>query len=100
MTDYQSVFINEVYKALTINCNFTTEQDKLMNHPYIPRALSIQAALSFTGKYKSRVITSAVPWAILQLRQAAFIYPFFFQYNKGVQAAEPHDPGETTTVPL
>ncbi|KAL2785045.1 mediator of RNA polymerase II transcription subunit 16 [Aspergillus keveii] len=90
--DYQAVFINEVYRALTINCNFTTEQDKLMNHPYIPRALSIQAALSFTGKYKSRVITSAVPWAILQLRQAAFIYPFFFQYNKGVQAAEPHDP--------
>ncbi|KAL2817830.1 mediator complex, subunit Med16 [Aspergillus granulosus] len=90
--EYQAGFINEVYRALTINCNFTTEQDKLMNHPYIPRALSIQAALGFTGKFKSRTITSAVPWAILQLRQAAFIYPFFFQYNKGVQAAEPHDP--------
>ncbi|KAL2832149.1 mediator complex, subunit Med16 [Aspergillus cavernicola] len=90
--DAQTVFLNEVYRALSINCNFTTEQDKLMSHPYIPRALSIQAALGFNNKYKARNITSAVPWAILQLRQAAIIYPFFFQYNKGVQTAEPHDP--------
>ncbi|KAL3480222.1 mediator of RNA polymerase II transcription subunit 16 [Aspergillus californicus] len=90
--DAQTVFINEVYRALSINCNFTTEHDKLMNHPYIPRALSIQAALGFQNKFKARSITSGVPWAILQIRQTAIIYPFFFQYNKGVQAAEPHDP--------
>ncbi|KAL4941327.1 hypothetical protein BDV06DRAFT_229775 [Aspergillus oleicola] len=91
-SDSQTVFLNEVYRALSINCNFTTEHDKLMNHPYIPRALSIQAALGFKSKYKARSISSNVPWAILQLRQAAIIYPFFFQYNKGVQAPEPHDP--------
>ncbi|KAL4916259.1 mediator of RNA polymerase II transcription subunit 16 [Aspergillus aurantiobrunneus] len=90
--DAQTVFLNEVYRALSINCNFTTEQDKLMNHPYIPRALSIQAALGFQNKYKARKIAANVPWAILQLRQAAILYPFFFQYNKGVQAHEPHDP--------
>ncbi|KAL4782995.1 mediator of RNA polymerase II transcription subunit 16 [Aspergillus varians] len=90
--DAQTVFLNEVYRALSINCNFTTEQDKLMNHPYIPRALSIQAALGFKNKYKARSIASNVPWAILQLRHAAIIYPFFFQYNKGAQAPEPHDP--------
>ncbi|KAL5045781.1 mediator of RNA polymerase II transcription subunit 16 [Aspergillus fruticulosus] len=90
--DAQTAFLNEVYRALSINCNFTTEQDKLMNHPYIPRALSIQAALSFKGKFKARNIASNVPWAIIQLRQAAMIYPSFFQYNKGVQGPEPHDP--------
>ncbi|KAI9368032.1 mediator complex, subunit Med16 [Aspergillus egyptiacus] len=90
--DAQTVLINEIYRALSINCNFTTEQDKLMNHPYIPRALSIQAALGFKNKYKARNIASAVPWAILQLRQAAIIYPFFFQYNKQGQSTEPHDP--------
>ena len=66
-----------------------------MNHPYISRALSIQAALGFKNKYKTRNIASNVPWAIIQLRQAAIIYPFFIQYNKGSQPPEPHDPGET-----
>jgi mediator of RNA polymerase II transcription subunit 16 len=93
--DAQTAFLNEVYRALSINCNFTTEQDKLMNHPYIPRALSIQAALGFKGKFKARNIASNVPWAIIQLRQAAMIYPSFFQYNKGVQGPEPHDPGDS-----
>ncbi|KAL4809606.1 mediator of RNA polymerase II transcription subunit 16 [Aspergillus unguis] len=91
-SDAQTAFLNEVYRALSINCNFTTEHDKLMSHPYIPRALSIQAALGFKGRYKARSIASNVPWAIIQLRQAAIIYPFFFQYNKGPQGPEPHDP--------
>ncbi|BCS25797.1 mediator of RNA polymerase II transcription subunit 16 [Aspergillus puulaauensis] len=90
--DSQTGFLNEVYRALSINSNFTTEHDKLMNHPYISRALSIQAALGFKNKYKTRSIASNVPWAIIQLRQAAIIYPFFFQYNKGSQPPEPHDP--------
>ncbi|KAL4905887.1 mediator of RNA polymerase II transcription subunit 16 [Aspergillus multicolor] len=90
--DAQTAFLNEVYRALSINCNFTTEQDKLLNHPYIPRALSIQAALGFKSSYKARKIVSNVPWAIIQLRQAAMIYPSFFQYNKASQIPEPHDP--------
>ncbi|EAA65820.1 hypothetical protein AN1227.2 [Aspergillus nidulans FGSC A4] len=96
--DAQTAFLNEVYRALSINCNFTTEQDKLMNHPYIPRALSIQAALGFKGKFRARNIASNVPWAIIQLRQAAMIYPSFFQYNKGVQGPEPHDPDDFESV--
>ncbi|GCB22497.1 mediator of RNA polymerase II transcription subunit 16 [Aspergillus awamori] len=89
--DAQITFINEVYRALPINCNFTVEQEKLMNHPYIPKCLSIQAALGFADKYKPRSFASSVSWSILQLRHAAILYPFFFQYNKGIQA-EPHDP--------
>ncbi|PWY81960.1 mediator of RNA polymerase II transcription subunit 16 [Aspergillus heteromorphus CBS 117.55] len=90
-TDAQTTFINEVYRALPINCNFTVEQDKLMNHPYIPRCLSIQASLGFKDKYTARSFASSVSWSILQLRHASILYPFFFQYNKGMQT-EPHDP--------
>ncbi|RAL11440.1 mediator of RNA polymerase II transcription subunit 16 [Aspergillus homomorphus CBS 101889] len=89
--DAQTSFINEVYRALPINCNFTVEQDKLMNHPYIPRCLSIQAALGNRGKNQQRSFASSVSWSILQLRHASILYPFFFQYNKGMPA-EPHDP--------
>lgn len=91
--DAQVMFINEVYRALPINCNFTVEQDKLMNHPYIPRCLSMQAALGFKGRYKPRSLTSAIPWAILHLRHASVLFAYFFQYNKGAQP-EPHDPGK------
>lgn len=94
ITDAQNTFLNEVYRALPINCNFTVEQDKLMNHPYIPRCLSVQAALGFKGKYKSRSFVAAVPWAILHLRHAAVLFAYFFQYNKGTQT-EPHDPGKS-----
>ncbi|PYH92172.1 mediator of RNA polymerase II transcription subunit 16 [Aspergillus ellipticus CBS 707.79] len=90
-SDAQTTFINEVYRALPINCNFTVEQDKLMNHPYIPRCLSIQAALGFNDKHKPRSFASSVSWSILQLRHASILYPFFFQYNKGGIQPEPHD---------
>jgi mediator of RNA polymerase II transcription subunit 16 len=96
-TEAQATFINEAYRALPINCNFTVEQDKLMNHPYIPRCLSIQAALGFKNKYTPRSFASSIPWAILQLRHASVLYAFFFQYNKG-GATEPHDPGEIISV--
>lgn len=69
------------------------EQDKLMNHIYIPRCLSLQAALGFKDKYTPRSSPSAIPWAILQLRHASVLYAFFFQYNKGAPT-ESHDPGE------
>ena len=64
-----------------------------MNHPYIPRCLSIQAALGFRDRYRPRTLAAAVPWATLHLRHAAVLFAYFFQYNKGAQT-EPHDPGE------
>lgn len=64
-----------------------------MSHPYIPRCLSLQAALGFKGRLKQRNIASSVPWAILQLRHASVLYAYFFQYNK-VGQTESHDPGQ------
>ncbi|CDM30391.1 Mediator of RNA polymerase II transcription subunit 16 [Penicillium roqueforti FM164] len=87
----QTTFISEVYRALPVNCNFTAEQDKLMSHPYIPRCLSLQAGLGFKGRLKRRNLSSAVPWASLQLRHASVLFAYFFQYNKGGQT-ESHDP--------
>ncbi|KAF9889204.1 mediator complex subunit [Aspergillus nanangensis] len=87
----QSTFINEVYRALPINCNFTQENDKLMSHQYLPKCLSIQAALGYQNKYKPRSFSSNIPWAILQLRHASVLYALFLQYNKGGQT-EPPDP--------
>ncbi|OQD89518.1 hypothetical protein PENANT_c002G09063 [Penicillium antarcticum] len=87
----QTTFISEVYRALPVNCNFTADQEKLMSHPYIPRCLSLQAALGYKGRLKRRNLTSSVPWAILQLRHSSVLFAYFFQYNKGVQP-ETHDP--------
>lgn len=64
-----------------------------MSNAYIPRCLSLQAALGFRGKLKHRNLASAVPWAILQLRHASVLFAYFFQYNKG-GPTESHDPGE------
>ncbi|KAJ5898231.1 Mediator complex subunit Med16 [Penicillium tannophilum] len=87
----QSTFIGEVYRALPVNCNFTVETEKLMTHPYIPRCLSLQAALGYKGRLKRRGLPSAVPWAIIQLRHAAVLIAYFFQHgNKG--QSEAHDP--------
>ncbi|KAI9928807.1 hypothetical protein ASPWEDRAFT_127770 [Aspergillus wentii DTO 134E9] len=97
--DARVTFINEVYRGLPINCDFTAEQDKLMNHPYIPRCLSLQAAIGFRDKYKPRNPPSAVSWAILNLRHASVLFAYFFTYNKtphttnkNAHMAEPHDP--------
>lgn len=92
-TEAQSTFIGEVYRALPVNCNFTVETEKLMTHPYIPRCLSLQAALGYKGRLKRRTLPSAVPWAIIQLRHAAVLIAYFFQHgNKG--QSEAHDPGK------
>lgn len=82
-----------MYRALPINCNFTVEQDKLMNHLYIPRCLSIQAALGFKECYKPRSLAASVSWAILNLRHASVLFAYFF--HKGARETESHDPGES-----
>lgn len=97
--DAQLMFINEVYRALPINCNFTVEQDKLMNHTYIPRCLSVQAALGFKDKYKPRSFASTTPWVILHLRHASLLFACLLQYNKAPQL-EPHDPGKLRSRPV
>ncbi|KAJ5135801.1 Mediator complex subunit Med16 [Penicillium bovifimosum] len=84
-------FISEVYRALPVNCNFTVEQDKLMSNPYIPRCLSLQSGLGFGGRFKPRSLSSAVPYAIIQLRHSSVLFAYFFQYNKGGQS-DAHDP--------
>ncbi|KAJ5893975.1 Mediator complex subunit Med16 [Penicillium taxi] len=90
-SDAQASFLSEVYRALPVNCNFTTEQDKLMTHPYIPRCLSLQAALGFRGDLKRRITSSSVAWAILQLRHASVLFAYFLQNSKQGQT-EAHDP--------
>ena len=92
-TEAHSAFISEVYRALPVNCNFSAEQEKLMSHPYVPRCLSLQAALGFRGRLQTRRISSAVPWAVLQFRHAAMLCVYFFQNAKGVQG-ETFDPGK------
>ena len=82
--------VNEIYHALPVNCNFTEEQDKLMNHPYITKCLSIQTTLGFHSKYKPRDLVSAIPFAILNLRHASMLFAYFFHYNRGPQP-EPSD---------
>lgn len=92
-SEAQATFISEVFRALPVNCNFTVEQEKLMTHPYIPKCLSLQAALGYKGRLKRRNLASAVPWAVIQLRHASVLFAFFFQNNK-VGQGDAHDPGK------
>ncbi|OKL60129.1 Mediator of RNA polymerase II transcription subunit 16 [Talaromyces atroroseus] len=87
----RNVFINEVYRALPINCNFSIEQDKSMQHPYIPRCLSMQAALGFQNYFTPRSLPSSVSWSILHLRHASLLFAFFFQYSKAPKESESPD---------
>ncbi|KAJ5587671.1 Mediator complex subunit Med16 [Penicillium hispanicum] len=89
-SEAQATFSSEVYRALPVNCNFTVEQEKLMTHPYIPRCLSLQAALGYKGRMKRRDLASAVPWAIIQLRHASVLFAYFFQHCKAGQG-DAHD---------
>jgi mediator of RNA polymerase II transcription subunit 16, fungi type len=104
MAGPQSVVVNEVYRALPINCNFTIEHDKLMqlmHYPYILRCLSLQASLGFKDHYSPRTLPSSVSWAILHLRHASLLFTYFLQYNRaGKDIVEPHDPGEKQLAPL
>ena len=68
-----------------------------MSHQYLPKCLSVQAALGFIDKYKSRNFASNVPWTILQLRHASVLYALFLQYLKGGVQAEPPDAGKIST---
>lgn len=94
--DAQNGFINEVYRALSMNVDYTLEQDKLMNNPYIQKSLSMQAAFGFPSKYDTRPLAAAVAWITLQLRQTSILLAYF-HFNKGGSEAECYDAG---MVPL
>ncbi|KAJ5995590.1 Mediator complex subunit Med16 [Penicillium waksmanii] len=87
----QATLITETFRALPVNCNFTVDQEKLMTHPYIPKCLSLQAALGYNGRLKRRSLASSVPWAVIQLRHASVLFAFFFQHTKG-SPNEAYDP--------
>jgi hypothetical protein len=62
---------------------------------YIPRCLSVQAALGFKDRYSVRTLPSAVSWGILNLRHASMFFMYFLQHGKGSkEAVEPADSGE------
>jgi mediator of RNA polymerase II transcription subunit 16 len=63
-----------------------------MRHPYIPRCLSLQAALGFKNYYTPRTLPSSVAWAILNLQHVSVLFAYFFTYNK-TSKEEPHDHG-------
>lgn len=99
-SEAQATFVSEVFRALPVNCNYTVEQDKLLNHPYIPRCLSLQASLGYKGRLKRRTISSSVSFATIQLRHASLVFAYYFQNfqnNKGAQG-EIQDPGELTDL--
>lgn len=64
-----------------------------MQHPYVPRCLSLQAALGFQNFQTPRGLPYSVPWAILQLRHASLLFAFFFQYSKQPKDNESLDHG-------
>lgn len=69
------------------------EQDKPMQHPYVPRCLSLQAALGFQNFQTPRGLPYSVPWAVLHLRHASLLFAFFFQYSKQPKENEILDHG-------
>ncbi|EEP78562.1 predicted protein [Uncinocarpus reesii 1704] len=86
-------FVTEIYQALSMNTDFTIEQDKLMNNPYIQKCLSMQAALGFNGQFQPRSLTAALSWFILQLRQISILFAYFLHFNKSGSDSECHEPG-------
>ncbi|KAK2809449.1 hypothetical protein FQN49_008613, partial [Arthroderma sp. PD_2] len=90
-TESHKNFINEVYRALSMNVDFTIEQEKLMNNPYILKCFSMQAALGFKTRLERRNLAAAVPWVTLQLRQISILLTYF-HFNKAGAEVECHDP--------
>lgn len=64
-----------------------------MQHPYVPRCLSLQAALGFQSFQTPRGLPYSVPWAVLHLRHASLLFAFFFQYSKQPKENETLDHG-------
>ncbi|CRG85078.1 Mediator of RNA polymerase II transcription subunit 16 [Talaromyces islandicus] len=89
--DAQNTVVSEVYRALPIHCNFTTEPDRLMQHHYVPRCLSMQAALGFQNSFTPRSLSSSVAWAILNFRHASVLFVYFLTYSKACKDQEPYD---------
>ncbi|KAI2790102.1 Mediator of RNA polymerase II transcription subunit 16 [Penicillium oxalicum] len=84
----QPTFLGEVYRALSINCNFTVEPDKIMTHTYIPRALSLQTSLGFRGRNRPRTMPSAMSWTVLQLRHSSLLFATYFQHCNNFPAEQ------------
>ncbi|KAK2742596.1 mediator complex subunit [Myotisia sp. PD_48] len=90
-TDSRKDFVNEVFRAFSMNVDFTVEQEKLMNNSHILKCFSTQAALGFKDRIHGRDLAAAVPWVTLQLRQISILLAYFL-YHKGGGESECHDP--------
>lgn len=71
-----------------------------MQHQYVPRCLSMQAALGFQNHFTSRSLSSSVAWSILNFRHASILFVYFLTYSKTFKDQEPYDPGMLLFVSL
>ncbi|KAL1954471.1 hypothetical protein VTO42DRAFT_1147 [Malbranchea cinnamomea] len=91
-SDTLKALVAEAYASLGINLDFTAEQDKLMNNPFIQKCLSLQGALgSDSSSPHRRSLSSAVPWYTLQLRQLSVLLAYCCHFTKsgGLECYEP-----------
>jgi mediator of RNA polymerase II transcription subunit 16 len=71
-----------------------------MQHHYVPRCLSMQAALGFQNHFTSRSLSSSVAWSILNFRHASILFVYFLTYSKTFKDQEPYDHGMLSFVSL
>jgi mediator of RNA polymerase II transcription subunit 16 len=75
-----------------LNVDFTIDQEKLMNNPYVQKCLSLQAALGSTPSPYHRSPSSAVAWFTIQLRETSILFAYFCYCTKNGEM-ESYDAG-------
>ncbi|KAI5283824.1 mediator complex subunit, partial [Ascosphaera acerosa] len=89
-------FTNELYNALPSIRDVNDEKNKeMLSNPYIPRCLSVQAAMDFPSFTRVRALPALLPWLTLNLRHISVIYSYVFRQGKR-KDFEYHDHGEST----
>lgn len=93
--DHQTLFLETVYQALFTDADFTSGLDQLAKKSFIPKVLSLQAAL---GYQKRRNVSSALCWTTLNIRHVSLHLLLILTYLKQTGGVEYRDPDVLSAV--
>lgn len=77
--DNQSIFVQEILRAMSLNVDYSMDQEKLMRNLIVPKVLSLHASLGFRSFSLPRDLPSQLSWVTTNLRFFSVVFTCLYQ---------------------
>ena len=96
-SDMQNLFMTESLRALSINVDFSADQEKVLRNATVLKCLSVHAALGFTSFNTLRSLPAQVAWVTMNFRSFSVLFTYLYHSSTSRNGEDYSKPGIVST---